>query len=56
MFADWIPPDVSCDSFDGIAWAEDIVVVALLPETAGGGFPELEGCVLFEKADKFAQV
>ncbi len=56
MFADGIPPDVSCDSFDGIAWAKNVVVVALLPESAGERFPELEGSVLFEKADKFAQV
>jgi hypothetical protein len=56
MFAHGIPPDITGHRFDGIRWAQNIVVVAFFPEGRGKVPAKRKGSVLFEKADKFANI
>lgn len=55
-FANGIPPDVAGHVFDGISRPKNVVVVAHFPERPAASFSKIEGCALFEEANKFKQI
>jgi hypothetical protein len=56
LLANWIPPDLAGNGFDGIRGTEEVVIVTFLPEPHGGRSPEFESGVLLEEADEFTEV
>jgi hypothetical protein len=55
-FADWIPPEVAGDVFDGFVRPQDMIVVPSLPKTGAACLAEFVSGSLFEPVNEIDQV
>ena len=55
-FSHWIPPNVAGNILDYLFRAQDVIVVALLPQSRPTFLTEFVGCALLEQVDESDQI